>query len=50
MSIFELINKNIYTLSEDVHSLMSDMAELKAMLTAPEQPNVRGDEGEKISK
>lgn len=57
MNIFELINKNIVTLSEDVHALMDavselrkEQAELKSIFIAPEQPNASGEEGDKRSK
>ncbi|MBR2266618.1 MAG: hypothetical protein IJ882_08195 [Paludibacteraceae bacterium] len=56
MNIFELINKNIVTVSEDVHALMrevaalrQDMAELRSIFNAPEQPNVvPGEEGASV--
>ena len=57
MNIFELINKNIVTVSEDVHTLMGavstlrkDVAELRSIFNAPEQPNTHGDEGAESSK
>ena len=57
MNIFELINKNIFTLSEDVHALMgevkalrSELAEFRSIFNAPEQPNASGEDGEKKSK
>lgn len=52
MNIFELINKNVVTVSEDIHAMMAEMAtvkkevaELKAIFNAPEEPNVHGEEG-----
>lgn len=50
MNIFELINKNVVTVSEDIHSLMNDIAtmksevsELKALFNAPVTPNASGE-------
>ena len=50
MNIFELINKNIVTVSEDIHTLMGEVAslkkeiaELKAIFNAPVQPNASGE-------
>ncbi|MBR2266607.1 MAG: hypothetical protein IJ882_08140 [Paludibacteraceae bacterium] len=57
MNIFELINKNIFTLSEDIHTLMpvlqevealkKEVAQLRAIFMAPEQPNGSGEAGDK---
>ena len=52
MNIFELINKNVVTVSQDIHVMMAEMetlkrevTELKAIFNAPEEPNVHGEEG-----
>jgi len=57
LNIFDVINQNIVTVSEDIHTIIGEIANLKqdidsirAIFNAPEQPNVRGDEGEKFSK
>lgn len=56
-SIFDVINQNIVTVSQDIHTVISEIANLKkeidgirAIFNAPEQPNVRGDEEAKSSK
>lgn len=56
-SIFDVINQNIITVSQDIHTLMGEVARLKqdvddirAIFNAPEQPNVRGEEEAKSSK
>jgi len=56
-SIFDVINQNIVTVSQDIHTLMGEVARLKqdvddirAIFNAPEQPNVRGEEEAKSSK
>lgn len=56
-SIFDVINQNIVTVSEDIHTVLGEIANLKkeidgirAIFNAPEQPDVRGDEGGKFSK
>lgn len=53
-NIFDVINQNIVTLSEDLHTLMTQQNELlrriqqlENIFIAPEQPNARGEEGEK---
>ena len=50
MNIFELINKNVVTVSEDIHALMADvtamkneLAEVKALFNAPVTPNASGE-------
>lgn len=57
MNIFELINKNIFTLSEDIHTLMteigtmrSEISALSAIFQAPEQPDASGEDGVSKSK
>lgn len=52
-NIFDVINQNIVTLSEDVHALMAQQNELshrvqqlENIFKAPEQPNARGEEGD----
>ena len=60
MSIFEVINQNIYTMNENLHTAMQQIADLSQqvantqqevialslMFKAPEQPNVAsGNEG-----
>jgi len=52
MNIFELINKNVVTVSEDIHTMMREMdalktevAALRSIFNAPEEPNVHGEEG-----
>ena len=51
-NIFDVINVNIYAVSEDLHTLMSqvtnmqqEIVALSLMFKAPEQPNAHGDEG-----
>ena len=51
-NIFDVINQNIVTLSEDLHTLMAQQNELlnkvqqlENIFKAPEQPNARGEEG-----
>lgn len=50
MNIFELINKNVVTVSEDLHAMMADLAtmkselaEVKALFNAPVTPNASGE-------
>ena len=54
-NIFEAINQNIATLSEDLHDLMTQVSgmqqeiiALSLMFKAPEQPNARGEEGAEV--
>lgn len=51
-NILEVINFNIVAISEDMHRMMDDViamrrevAELRKMFNAPEQPNALGEEG-----
>lgn len=44
-NILEVINQNIVTVSEDLHTLMNEVAALKAMFNAPEKPNALGEDG-----
>lgn len=51
-NILEVINENIVAVSEDIHQLMDiviplyrEVAELRKMFNAPEQPNALGEEG-----
>lgn len=52
MNIFEVINQNIVTVSEDVHTMMGQVnglaeriSQLEKIFAAPDEPNVHGAEG-----
>lgn len=52
-NVFDIINENIVTVSEDLHAMMrrfdameQEVIALSMMFRTPEQPNARGEEGD----
>ena len=55
LNIFDLINRNVVTVGEDLHTLMTrvnelydKVAQLEQVFIVPEQPNAHGEEGAEV--